>query len=92
MTTAYTVVALALLVSLCGGLYQLIRGPTPGDRMLACQLFGTVAVAVLILIGVSRNDSSLIDIALIFALLATVTMVAFIRCAWPEEDIDGSRR
>ena len=88
MTTLYSIVAVVLLLTLCGGMYQVVRGPTPGDRMLAGQLFGTIAVAVLILIAEATGDSALVDVALVFALLAAVTVVAFVRRAWPEEDAD----
>jgi multicomponent Na+:H+ antiporter subunit F len=88
VTTLYAIVAVVLLATLCGGMYQVIRGPTPGDRMLAGQLFGTVAVAVLILIAEATDNSALVDVALVFALLAAVTVVAFVRRAWPEEDVD----
>jgi multicomponent Na+:H+ antiporter subunit F len=88
VTTLYSIVAVVLLATLCGGMYQVIRGPTPGDRMLAGQLFGTVAVAVLILIAEATDNSALVDVALVFALLAAVTVVAFVRRAWPEEDVD----
>ena len=63
MTTLYMFVATALLVSLGGGMYQAIRGPTPGDRMLVVQLFGTAAVAALILIGEAMDKPALIDVA-----------------------------
>ncbi len=88
MTTLYSIVAVILLIALCGGMYQVVRGPTPGDRMLAGQLFGTIAVAVLMLIAEVTGDSALVDVALVFALLAAVTVVAFVRRAWPEEDAD----
>lgn len=88
MTTVYLIVALAILVSLGSGMYQVFRGPTPGDRFLVIQLFGTAAVAMLILIGAAMNAPALVDIALILALLAAVTMVAFVRCTWTFKDID----
>lgn len=83
MTIFYLFVALVLLVSLCGGMYRVLRGPTPADRMLAGQLFGTVAVAVLALIAQATAAPGLVDVALVFALLAGVTVVAFVRLAWP---------
>lgn len=88
MTTYYLIVAVVLLAALCGGMYQVIRGPTPGDRMLAGQLFGTIAVAILILIAEASENSALVDVALVFAMLAAVTVVAFLRRAWPDEDVD----
>lgn len=91
MTSIYALVSIALLATLCGGMYQVVRGPTPGDRMLAGQLFGTIAVAILILIAEATGNTALVDVALVFALLAAVTVVAFVRRAWPEEDPDEPR-
>lgn len=41
------------------GLVRIARGPTPADRMLAAQLFGTTGVAVLLLLaqGLENNLS-----------------------------------
>ncbi|UCG72408.1 MAG: multiple resistance and pH regulation protein F [Chromatiales bacterium] len=91
MTTFYLAVAVVLLASLCGGMYRVLRGPTPGDRMLAGQLFGTAAVAVLLLVDRASDTSVLVDVALVFALLAAVTVVAFVRRAWRESEDDGPR-
>ena len=60
----------------------MLRGPTPADRMLAGQLFGTVAVAVLTLNAEASGKPVQIDAALIFALLAAVSVLAFVRLAW----------
>lgn len=90
MTTFYLIVAIALLISLGGGMYQVFRGPTPGDRFLVIQLFGTAAVAVLILIGAAMSDPALVDVALVLALLAAITMVAFVQRTWTVEEIDDS--
>lgn len=88
MTDFYLLIAVALLITLGGGMYQVVRGPTPGDRFLVIQLFGTAAVAILILIAQAINEPALVDIALVFALLASITMVAFVRRTWKGEDID----
>ena len=92
MTGIYLVVAAVLLLTLGGGMYQALRGPTPGDRMLVIQLLGTAAVAVLILIAVAAEQPALIDVALVLALLAAITMIAFVRCAWTVEDGDEPGR
>ena len=91
MTTLYLIAAIALLISISGGLYQISRGPTPGDRILVIQLLGTGAVAVLILIGESMDDPAFVDVALILALLAAITMVAFVQRAWTVDDDDERR-
>ncbi len=88
MTVFLLLVVAILLVSLGGGMIQALRGPTRGDRMLVVQLLGTGAVAVLVLLAEAGHDPALVDIALVLALLAAITMVAFVRCAWPLEDAD----
>jgi multicomponent Na+:H+ antiporter subunit F len=91
MDVFYSVMALFLLMTLVAGLWRVLRGPTPADRMLAAQLFGTTAVASLLLLAQANDRPYLRDVALVFALLAAVTAVAFIRRAWTvweDEDAD----
>jgi len=76
------------LLNLGAGMWRVVRGPTPADRMLAAQLFGTTAVAVLLLLAESTATAVLRDVALLFALLAAVTAVAFVRRAWPDQESD----
>jgi multicomponent Na+:H+ antiporter subunit F len=80
--TLYLALALFLLLNLIAGMWRVLRGPTAADRMLAAQLFGTTAVASLLLLAQASSTSYLRDIALIFALLAAVTAIAFVRRAW----------
>jgi multicomponent Na+:H+ antiporter subunit F len=82
MTLVYLLLTCLLLVTLTVGMWRVLRGPTAADRMLAAQLFGTTAVAILLIFAQMTNYSSLRDVALLLALLAAVTVVAFIRKAW----------
>jgi len=82
MELLYSGIALFLLLTLVAGLWRVLRGPTAADRMLAAQLFGTTAVACLLLLAQALGQPSLRDVALTFALLATVTAVAFVRRVW----------
>lgn len=82
--TLYLALALFLLLNLGAGMWRVLRGPTAADRMLAAQLFGTTAVAMLLLLAESNDNAALRDVALLFALLAAVAAVAFVRRAWPE--------
>lgn len=86
METFYLVLVLFLLLNLAAGMWRVLLGPTAADRMMAAQLFGTTAVAVLLLLGQVEGRSALHDVALVFALLAAVTAVAFVRRAWPEQE------
>ena len=88
MQTLYFALALFLLLNLVAGMWRILRGPTQADRMLAAQLFGTTAVAILLLLAQALSTSALRDIALVFALLAAVTAVAFIRQIWLRKDND----
>lgn len=63
-------------------MWRVLRGPTAADRMLAAQLFGTTAVAILVLLAEGSDAPALRDVALVFALLAAVTAVAFVRLPW----------
>jgi multicomponent Na+:H+ antiporter subunit F len=76
-------VAVFLVLTVLAGLVRVERGPTFADRILVGQLFGTTGVAVLLLLGADPGRSSLHDVALIFALLAPITAVAFVRHAPP---------
>lgn len=75
-------VALFLLLNVAAGLVRIWQGPTAADRMLAAQLFGTTGIAVLLLLGSAAPDRSARDVALIFALLASLAAVAFVRRLW----------
>lgn len=72
-------IGLFLLLNLAAGLIRVARGPTESDRMMAAQLFGTNAVAILLLLAEASDMGSLRNVALVFALLAAVTAVAFVR-------------
>lgn len=82
MDALYLSMALFLLLTLVVGLWRVLRGPTAADRMLAAQLFGTTAVACLLLLAQALEKPPLRDVALVFALLAAVTAVAFVRRVW----------
>ena len=75
--------ALWLLMLLAGAMVRVVRGPTETDRMVTAQLFGTIAVAILLILGVGTGQTALLDVALVFALLAAVTAVAFVRRSGP---------
>lgn len=79
MTELYISLALILLLTIVSGLVRVLRGPTATDRMLAAQLFGTTAVAILLLLGQASGNTAIWDVALIFALLTAVTAATFVR-------------
>ena len=71
-----------LMLMLIAGMIRVVRGPTPADRMLAAMLLGTTGVAIVALLASAVGRSALIDVALVFAVLGAVAMVAFVRDTW----------
>jgi len=69
--------AFALLVTIAAGVIRISRGPTDADRMLAALLFGTAGVGILLLLSQALALPAAIDVALVFAVLASVVGVAF---------------
>jgi multicomponent Na+:H+ antiporter subunit F len=81
MTEFLLGVAAFLLLNIFVGVFRLARGPTAADRMLVVQLFGTTGVAILLLLSAALSQPALVNVALVFALLAVMTIVAFAKRA-----------
>lgn len=86
MQTFYLLLAAFLLLNIVVGMWRILRGPSAADRMLAAQLFGTTAVAMLLLLAQATGHAAIRDVALVFALLAAITAVAFVQRAWPDQE------
>lgn len=82
MTMFLTVASLVVLATITIGFARVLRGPHKADRMIAAQLFGTAGVAWTLLIGYAMDKPLLSDIALVLALLAAITSIAFVQRAW----------
>jgi multicomponent Na+:H+ antiporter subunit F len=78
MTNFLSLILIVLLLSIFAGLFRIFRGPAPAERMLAAQLFGTASVAILLVLSQVMQMQALLDVALVFALLGAVTLVAFV--------------
>lgn len=79
MPAIFLALALILLVTMAAGLIRVMIGPTAADRMMAAQLLGTSGIGVLALLAPALGVPALIDVGLIFALLAAVSVAAFTR-------------
>lgn len=73
------VLAAVLLLTILAGLYRVVTGPTPVDRLIAIQLFGTSGVAILLLLAHIESAPALRDAALVLALLAAVVSAALVQ-------------
>ncbi len=78
MSSVFIVAALFLLLNLVAGLVRIWLGPRSADRMLALLLFGTTTVAILMLLAYAVGPGALVDVALVFVMLAVVGSIAFV--------------
>lgn len=93
MPDVLAALAVFLMLNLLAGLVRIYRGPTAVDRLLAAQLLGTTGTAVLMVLAARQGGTALLDAAILFALLAAVTLIAFVCRVWsslppdnPDED------
>ncbi|MFG1477588.1 monovalent cation/H+ antiporter complex subunit F [Xanthobacter sp. V4C-4] len=73
----FLVASAALLVLITAtGLAGVWRSGDVG-RIMALQLLGTGGIAVLLLLSIAQDDSAVLDVALLLALLAACAVAAF---------------
>ena len=68
-----------LLISSGILLYQLWKGPSSADRALALYILGLIAIAYVLLIGLSAEINILINIAIAWSVLCFIGMIAISR-------------
>lgn len=68
------------------GLFRILRGPDEADRLMSAQLAGSGGVAVLLLLSAATETASIVDVALMLALLATLASVGFVNKASSIDD------
>lgn len=79
MTLYLLAIALILMLSISAGLVRVAIGPTPSDRLMAAQLMGTSGIGLMLLLAHVIEVPALVDVALVFSLLAAVAIAAFTR-------------
>ncbi len=75
----YTVVSLAILMTMVLALARALRGPTIYDRVLAVNLFGTKTALLLSVIAFLFNRPDFLDLALAYALINLVGVLAVLQ-------------
>src|SRR6056297_1167483 len=76
LTEIFLGVAAGFMLLALAMFYRAVKGPTTQDRVLAVNVLGTNTVVVLALLAAALGESSLLDIALIYALLNFLMAVA----------------
>ena len=88
MELFYTAVVLVLILCLVIGLIRVLVGPDNANRMLAAQLFGTIGITIVVVLSVLQDNEVIANVALVFTLLASITVIAFLKLA--EQPIDNA--
>jgi len=89
MNAFYLGIAAVLLANVAASFRRLVRGPEPEDRLIAAQLLGTTAVGILLLLAEAFDAPNLRYVGLVFASLAAVTIVAYVRLGVAESEAEG---
>lgn len=96
----FTVASLFVLATMALSLLRAVRGPSVYDRIVAVNLFGTMTVLLLVLIGFLTDRPEFEDIALLYVLInfaGTIAVMKFVKyssLAGPPDGgtAEGSRR
>ena len=73
------IVVSSLLVAMVLAILRAIQGPTIYDRILAANVFGTITVALIVLLGYYFEYLETVDIALVYALINFIATLAFLK-------------
>jgi len=87
MFVFYTIVIVILLLCLIIGLIRVLAGPDNANRMLAAQLFGSIGITIIVVLSVLQANEVIANVALVCTLLASITIIAFLKLA--EQPIDN---
>lgn len=94
----FAATALGVLVCMALALARAVLGPTVYDRILAVNVFGTLTVLIIAVLGFMVGRPDFLDIALAYALInfiSTIAVLKFVRygdMGWPRDVSDEPRR
>ena len=93
----FAATAFGVLVCMGLALVRALLGPTVYDRILAVNVFGTLTVLIIAVLGFMSGRPDFLDIALVYALInfiSTIAVLKFVRygdMGWPRDVVDESR-
>lgn len=79
MNTVLVATTLALFATMALALVRALKGPTIYDTIVAVNVFGTKTVLVVALITYVSGHADLIDVALVYALINFIAIVAVLK-------------
>ena len=75
----YVATTIAILVTMILAISRALLGPTVYDRILAVNMFGTKTVLLIAAIAFLGGRKDLLDIALVYALINFISIVAVLK-------------
>ncbi|MEX2455619.1 MAG: monovalent cation/H+ antiporter complex subunit F [Rhodospirillaceae bacterium] len=75
----FTAAAIGILVTMTLALLRCILGPTPYDRLLAVNMFGTKTVLIIAVLGFLMGRPAFLDLALVYALINFIGVIALLK-------------
>jgi len=70
---------IAVLVVMMMAIIRAFLGPTPYDRVLAVNMFGTKTVLLISLLGFVMGRPEFLDIAIVYALINFISVIGVLR-------------
>ncbi|MBO4653810.1 MAG: hypothetical protein J5649_10895 [Lachnospiraceae bacterium] len=71
------IIVIVLIMFAC--LLRAIRGPEIADRIVAVNMLGTLTIMVICILSLWQNESYLLDVALIYAMISFLAVVVLTR-------------
>jgi multicomponent Na+:H+ antiporter subunit F len=66
-------------LALCLAFVRLFRGPSLPDRVVALELFSSILVGIIGVVAIATDVPSLVDVAIVMALMAFMAAIGFAR-------------
>ena len=79
MDIVYSIAAFGILLSMALALVRASQGPTVFDRILAVNMFGTMTVLFIGVVGYLSQRPDFLDVALVYALMNFISIIAVLR-------------
>ncbi len=79
MNTLYWIWSIILSISVLMVLTRFIKGPTLPDRVISLDMFTTITTGLLVLISFFLNNYILLDVSLVYAVLAFISVLIMAR-------------
>ncbi|WP_111413260.1 monovalent cation/H+ antiporter complex subunit F [Billgrantia lactosivorans] len=79
MSTVILSSLVIMSLALCLAFVRLYRGPSLPDRVVALELFSSVIVGIIGVVAIATDVPSLLDVAIVMALMAFMAAIGFAR-------------